>query len=122
MRVLAALLLAGCAAATPTPQARGLMVAPYGLQPVGTDLRIDFGRAEEGVIGPVSRLLGTMPAARGPLPDCGPRISRAEWPGGLVLYFRDGDFAGWAAASGFPATADASVATDGARTTGLTCA
>jgi hypothetical protein len=121
-RIAALLLLAGCAAAAPMPPAQGLMVAPYGLQPVGSALRIDFGRAEEGVIDPVSRLVGAQPVTRGAYPSCGARITRAVWGNGLVLYFRDGDFEGWAAPGEFPAAAGLPAPTGVVRTAGLTCA
>ncbi len=121
-RLALVLLLAGCAATAPMPPAQGLMVAPYGLQPVGTELRIDFGRAEDGVIGPVSLLVGAQPVTRGPLPSCGARISRAVWGNGLVVYFRDGDFEGWAAPGDFPAVAGLAAPAGAGRTAGLTCA
>ncbi len=120
-RLVAVLLLAGCATAAP-PTARGVMVAPYGLQPVGTALRIDFGRVEEGVIAPVARLVGAQPVTRGAHPSCGARITRAVWGNGLVLYFRDGDFEGWAAPGDFPAVAGLAASAGAGRTAGLTCA
>ncbi len=98
------------------------MVAPYGLQPGGTTLRIDFGRAEEGVIAPVSRLLGAQPVARGPVTGCGRAVTRAAWPDGLTLYFQDGDLAGWSAPADYPATADAAPAANERRQAGLVCA
>jgi hypothetical protein len=65
-----------------------------GLQPVGSDLRIDFGRAQEGVIETVSRLLGSDPTDITTSPDCGD-VTAAYWRAGLTLNFVEGDFRGW---------------------------
>ena len=68
-----------------------------GLQPAGTDLRIDFGRAQAGVIETVSRLLGDDPSDIGTIGECGAGpVTAAYWDDGLTLNFLDGDFRGWA--------------------------
>lgn len=69
-----------------------------GLQPNGTTLRIDFGRAEAGVIPAVSRLLGEGPAFRGAVPGCA--LTAAGWDDGLTLWFDRGSFVGWTGATG----------------------
>jgi hypothetical protein len=71
------------------------------LQPEGTPLRIDFGRAEAGVIPAVSRLLGDAPAFRGPVPGCS--LTVARWSDGLTLWFDRGTFVGWTASDTFGA-------------------
>ncbi|MEM9756944.1 MAG: hypothetical protein AAF914_13155 [Pseudomonadota bacterium] len=73
-----------------------------GLQPAGTTLRIDFGRAKQGVADSVGRLLGGSPTAI----DCQAAETEAlVWPDGLMLVFRDGDFRGWQIAPPWPVTA-----------------
>ena len=67
-----------------------------GLQPVGSDLRIDFGRAQEGVIDAVTRLLGQPPVEITRNGECGAGlVTAARWPNGLTLNFLEGDFRGW---------------------------
>ncbi|MAX73119.1 MAG: hypothetical protein CMH66_05530 [Nioella sp.] len=99
MRALALVLaLAACTTAPggPIPQSAGLTPDARGLQPAGTDLRIDFGRAEPGVIATVSRLLGSDPSRIVTQPECGAGpVRAASWPGGLTLNFQEGDFRGW---------------------------
>jgi len=82
-------LAAGCAPPAPPPQ--GLRLASDGLRPNGTDLRIDFGRAEAGVIAAVTRVLGATPTARQ-----GTGCKAVTWPDGLTLIFDAGRFLGWA--------------------------
>lgn len=73
-----------------TPDAAGIAVD-------GTDLRVDFGRAEAGAIAAVSGLLGRAPLA---MRDCPGSSARAvEWDG-LTLYFRGGAFLGWSRLDG----------------------
>lgn len=99
MRALAlVLMLAACTTAPggPIPAAAGLTPDAGGLQPAGTDLRIDFGRAEPGVIATVSRLLGSDPVEIVSQAECGAGPMRAaRWPNGLTLNFQDGDLRGW---------------------------
>lgn len=96
----ALLLVAALAACTPlplpssAPDGNGVTPDSTGLQPGGTDLRIDFGRAQEGVIETVSRLLGSDPTDITTSPDCGD-VTAAYWRSGLTLNFVEGDFRGW---------------------------
>lgn len=96
----ALLLVAALAACTPlplpssAPEGNGVTPDSTGLQPGGTDLRIDFGRAQEGVIDTVSRLLGSDPTDITTSPDCGD-VTAAYWRSGLTLNFVEGDFRGW---------------------------
>lgn len=96
----ALLLVAALAACTPlplpssAPDGNGVTPDSTGLQPGGTDLRIDFGRAQEGVIDTVSRLLGSDPTDITTSPDCGD-VTAAYWRSGLTLNFVEGDFRGW---------------------------
>jgi len=86
----------------PTPKASspgGLATAADGLHPVGSDLQIGFGRAEEGVVAAVSRVLGADPAQRNTNTECGAgTVTTVSWAAGLDLMFQDGNFAGWTAA------------------------
>ena len=96
----ALLLVAALAACTPlplpssAPDGNGVTPDSTGLQPGGTDLRIDFGRAQAGVIDTVSRLLGSDPTDITTSPDCGD-VTAAYWRSGLTLNFVEGDFRGW---------------------------
>lgn len=96
----ALLLVAALSACTPlplpssAPDGNGVTPDSTGLQPGGTDLRIDFGRAQEGVIETVSRLLGSDPTDITTSPDCGD-VTAAYWRSGLTLNFVEGDFRGW---------------------------
>lgn len=90
--------LAGCQMRDAASSA-GLSADGGGLQPAGTALRIDFGRAQDGVIDSVSELIGAAPARLGPNPDCGAEVITAEWSAGLSLHFRSGDFRGWTLAA-----------------------
>jgi hypothetical protein len=90
------LALSACATALPDQRPMGLTPDRGGLQPAGTDLRIDFSRAEAGTIDTVSRILGARPARINDLAECGAGpVRAARWPSGLTLNFQDGDFAGW---------------------------
>lgn len=73
----------------------GVALAADGLRPVGSELRIDFGRAEAGVITAVSKLLDVGYDRRDIVPGCGDIVVWEDW---LRLVFVDGDFRGWAAA------------------------
>ncbi|WP_139838557.1 hypothetical protein [Pseudoruegeria aquimaris] len=95
-----ALLLAACNTG-PAPQApasvanaaAGLALAPDHLQPIGSALRIDFGRAEAGTVAAVSRLVGAQPRARIPCSNGAGAAQR--WANGLTLYFLREGLHGW---------------------------
>jgi hypothetical protein len=90
------MILAACApSAPPRAPAQGLVPDGDGLQPNGTPLRIDFGRAESGVVPAVSRLLGEDPAFRGPVAGCA--LTAVRWDTGLTLWFDQAAFVGWTA-------------------------
>jgi hypothetical protein len=93
-------LLAACAPSSGPDRTPGVGLVPdtLGLQPNGSTLRIDFGRAEPGVIPAVSRLLGEAPAFRGNVPGCA--LTAARWDEGLTLWFDRGSFVGWTEATG----------------------
>ncbi|MGI3183991.1 hypothetical protein [Nioella aestuarii] len=98
----ALLLVAALSACTPlplptsAPGGSGVTPDASGLQPGGTDLRIDFGRAEAGVIETVSRLVGSQPADVTLIEECGAGpVTAAYWRNGLTTNFLDGDFVGW---------------------------
>ncbi len=99
MRALIAALLLGACVAAPAPVPPppvAFALDGGGIQPAGTPLRIDFGRAQDGVIGTVNRLLGDQLYEIYPEPGCGSgQVVRAQWLQGLALIFEDGDFRGW---------------------------
>jgi hypothetical protein len=73
-----------------------LTLDAQGIQPTVSQLRIDFGRAQAGVVDTVTRLLGEGPAEVVTNPDCGVSpITSAAWEDGLTLNFQDGSFVGW---------------------------
>jgi hypothetical protein len=95
--VVLALALAAC---TPTTEAaRPPAFAPdsSGIALVGSPLRIDFGRAEEGVVSAVTRLEGRGPVGT---TSCPGGTTAVRWASGLTLHFRGGAFLGWARADG----------------------
>jgi len=96
---------------TSTPSGGGVTPDSAGLQPGGTDLRIDFGRAQEGVIETVSRLVGSQPADVTLIEECGAgSVTAAYWQNGLTANFLDGDFVGWAVSEpGLPVAGNLSV-------------
>lgn len=94
--VLVAALTACTQLPLPTSAPGGVTPDSAGLQPGGTDLRIDFGRAEAGVIETVSRLVGSDPTDVTLIEECGAGpVTAAYWRNGLTANFLDGDFVGW---------------------------
>ena len=96
----AAVALSACA---PSPvadrsAAQGLVPDSLGLQPNGSPLRIDFGRAEAGAVPVTSRLLGEDPVFRGAVAGC--TLTAARWDDGFTMWFDRGSFVGWTDASG----------------------
>ncbi len=105
----AGLLLALGACATgapgPAPQASRIALAADGLAPAGSELRIDFGRAQAGVIDAVAALQGEAPRSVRQNRDCGAGpVTAATWDNGLTLNFLNGRFLGWVAQSPFQPT------------------
>lgn len=98
--LLSAVLVAGCLngqSPTASPSG-GVGVSKDGLRPVGSDLRIDFGRAQDGVVAAVTKLQGAGPSQVGTNSECGAGpVSYAQWSNGLTLNFMDGTFLGWTA-------------------------
>jgi hypothetical protein len=89
--------LSACAAAPVVPPPPAFTPDPQGIALIGSPLRIDFGRSQEGVITAVARLEARGPSATTACPGGG---SAVRWPGGLALHFRGGAFLGWAQADG----------------------
>jgi hypothetical protein len=104
---------------TPAPTAGGPVVPirldANGIEPVGTGLRIDFGRHGPGVIDTVGRLQGRAPVALLGAAECGQGRSAARWADGLTLVFRDDAFRGWA-------VTDPARSASGALSAGAACA
>lgn len=98
MRALAfAVLLTGCVGGLPDRAPTGptvpIRLDSGGIEPLGTGLRIDFGRAQPGVIATMTRLQGDTPTM---ITTCASaNVSAAEWDDGLRLVFRNGAFVGW---------------------------
>mgnify|MGYP006447479323 CR=1 FL=1 len=101
MRLIAALLLcatalSGCVTTPEEPDLPPFTLDGEGIEPTITRLRIDFGRAQVGVIDTVSRLLGASPVDVTTIAECGDGpMTVARWEGGLALNFVEGDFRGW---------------------------
>ena len=94
--VCAMLILSGCVTTQREPAPPPIALDAQGIQPTISGLRIDFGRAQVGVIDTVSRLLGEGPDQIVTTAECGPgSITAASWGDGLTLNFQDGAFVGW---------------------------
>lgn len=94
-RLAAAGLLALCGCGAPPPERPATPFLPdgTGLAVAGSPLRIDFGRAPEGVVPAISRALG--PAAALPLAGCPAGLAqRLRWDD-LELTFTAERFVGW---------------------------
>jgi hypothetical protein len=103
--VALALALAACAPTAEVAPPPAFTPDSEGIALVGMPQRIDFGRAQEGVIAAVTRLQGRGPSATTACPS---GAAAVRWPGGLSLHFSDGAFLGWAredgTAAGLPCT------------------
>jgi len=96
LAALLSALLSACVAAPERPDASAFTLDGRGIAPTVSGLRIDFGRAQVGVIDTVSRLLDAPPVAVAIDPECGAApVTTAAWADGLTLTFLDGTFAGW---------------------------
>jgi hypothetical protein len=117
-----ALLLAACAPAGTSGPRPGLTLDAEGIQPAGTDLRIDFGRAQQGTIEAVTRLVGARPAEITANAECGAGpVTAARWDRGPTLTFQDGTFLGWVSdGSGPAATSGIGPGSPGAALAGAT--
>ncbi|MEX3017647.1 hypothetical protein [Gymnodinialimonas hymeniacidonis] len=62
-----------------------------GIDVVGSGQRIDFGRAQAGVIETMTRLQGSAPTL---LPCDRSNVTAARWRDGPLLVFRNGSFVG----------------------------
>jgi hypothetical protein len=92
-----ALLLSACAAAPVSPPPPAHVPDGEGIALVGSPLRIDFGRAQDGVVSAVIRLEGRGPAAT---EGCPGGVTAVRWSSGLSLHFREEAFLGWARPDG----------------------
>lgn len=90
------LVLAACVTVPSEPEPPAFTLDSRGIQPSVTQLRIDFGRAQVGVIDTVSRLLDEGPQEIVTNTECGAGpVTAASWEDGLTLNFQDGRFVGW---------------------------
>lgn len=91
-----ALALAGCVTTPREPAPPVFTLDGQGIAPTISGLRIDFGRAQIGVIETVSRLLDARPVQIATNTECGAGpVTSATWEDGLTLNFQEGDFRGW---------------------------
>ncbi len=97
LALAAVLCLSACAAAPVAPPPPAFAPDAQGIALIGSPLRIDFGRSQDGVIAAVTRLEARSPSAATACPGGG---SAVRWPSGLALHFRGGAFLGWAQADG----------------------
>lgn len=96
LSILAALALSACVATSRAPEVPPFTLDGAGLAPTVSGLRIDFGRAQTGVIDTVSRLLDARPASIATNTECGAGpVTAAQWDDGLTLNFMEGNFVGW---------------------------
>ena len=92
----ASLVLSACAMTPEAPDVPPFTLDGEGIAPTETGLRIDFGRAQAGVIETVSRLMGERPSLVSTIAECnGGPMTVARWPDGLALNFVEGNFRGW---------------------------
>ncbi len=95
------LAVAGCTSVMTSQQPAVLFADGEGLQPSGTSQRIDFGRAEQGVVVAVSRVIGSNPAEISTNAECGAGpVRQVRWANGLTLNFQRGTFLGWVSREG----------------------
>ena len=101
----ASLFLAACVTTPREPEPSPLSLDARGIQPTVSQLRIDFGRAQVGVVDTVRRLLGEGPDQVATNTECGAGpITAVGWADGLTLNFQDGTFVGWVSTDpGLPA-------------------
>jgi hypothetical protein len=96
MILVAALALSACVTTPREPEPPVMTLDAQGIQPTVSQLRIDFGRAQAGVIDTVSRLLDDGPEAVTTTAECGAGpVTAAAWEDGLTLNFQNGQFVGW---------------------------
>lgn len=99
MRMLGVLAaLVACAPVEKLPETEPI---PYqldrgGVQLVGRDLRIDFGRTDHSTIPAMTKLVGRPPISTRLCADGGEVVT---WPDGTGLVFADGAFRGWVSAT-----------------------
>lgn len=99
LTLVAVLALSACVTTPSEPEPPALVLDGGGLSPSVSGLRIDFGRAQVGVIDTVSRLLQEQPTGITTNPECGAGpVTSATWADGLTLNFMDGTFRGWTSA------------------------
>ncbi len=92
---VACLALAGCATTTPAPEEpTGIRPDAGGIAIEGTEQRIDFGRAEEGAVAAVTRILGE-PQSRSVNSECGAGATTIVKFKEIDLLFLEGDLRGW---------------------------
>lgn len=92
----AVLIVAACVTTPREPAPPAVTLDARGIQPTVSQLRIDFGRAQAGVIDTVSRLLDDGPDTITTLAECGAGpVTAAAWNDGLTLNFQEGQFVGW---------------------------
>jgi hypothetical protein len=96
MTLAAVLALSACVTTPREPEPPVLTLDAQGISPTVSQLRIDFGRAQAGVIDTVSRLLDEGPNAITTTAECGAGpVTAAAWDDGLTLNFQNGQFVGW---------------------------
>ena len=94
--VFICLALSACMTAEEPSEIIGVIGDSEGLHPVGSQQRIDFGRAKIGVVDAVSRLLGRGPTDEFFIEECGAGpVTAVSWGDDLKLNFIDGALRGW---------------------------
>jgi hypothetical protein len=102
--LVAALVLSACAVPSAGPgivSAREPILAPDGILAGETGMTVSFGRAQDGAVTAVTKLVGAPPARTTAMPECGAGpVQAVSYPGGLTLNFDEQGFAGWVASAG----------------------
>jgi len=94
--VCAIVLVAACVTTPSESVPPVLMLDAQGIEHTASQTRLDFGRAQDGVIDSISRVLNERPASITTNAECGAGpVTAAAWPDGLTLNFQQDAFVGW---------------------------
>ncbi len=103
LMLAAALMMAGCVSTPNDVDAPPILTLDSrGMVEGSTGLRVDFGRARQGTVAAVSRILGESPVEISQNPECGAGpMTFARFEDGLTLNFMNGSFVGWTTSDPF---------------------
>ena len=94
--VCAIVVVSACVTTPSEPAPPVLRLDAQGIQHTASQTRLDFGRAQDGVIDSISRVLDERPTSVTTNAECGAGpVTAAAWSDGLTLNFQDDSFVGW---------------------------